>query len=137
MATIGKVGNIIQSAIATASETLAQVKMALVLRTDPATTGDVVHCHAEEEAAALPSHDAGHNLFHFKHFEVVVQSPHDHHYLDNNEQVRKIFFFCLLPFLDETADSPSVADYSSFDFFVLRKNCTNIVKYKSFLKHFY
>jgi hypothetical protein len=45
MATIGKVGNIIQSVIATASETLAQVKMALVLRTDPATTtgDDVVH----------------------------------------------------------------------------------------------
>jgi hypothetical protein len=100
MATIGKVGNIIQSVIATASETLAQVKMALVLRTDPATTtgDDVVHCHAEEEAAALPSHDAGHNLFHFKHFEVVVQSPHDHHYLDNNEQVRKIFFFLLITF---------------------------------------
>ncbi|CAN6343015.1 unnamed protein product [Urochloa humidicola] len=57
-----------------------------IIQTSPTISGDG-DCHAVEDAAAeaLASHDTGDNVFHFKHFDVV-QSPQDHHYLDNKEQ---------------------------------------------------
>ncbi|CAN6338409.1 unnamed protein product [Urochloa humidicola] len=96
---MGRVGNIIQAVIRTLSEVmlLAQGKMymlscsmALASRQEPALTTEKIRtccsprirdggdCHVEEAAA-------GDELFHFKHFDVV-QSPQDHHYLDNKEQ---------------------------------------------------
>ncbi|CAL4899091.1 unnamed protein product [Urochloa decumbens] len=93
---IGKVGYIIQKVIRTLSGMLlAQGKMqmlswsmALASRPEPAITekirtcspriSDGGDCHVEEAAAVD-------EVFHFKHFDIV-QSPQDHHYLDNKEQ---------------------------------------------------
>ncbi|CAL4892047.1 unnamed protein product [Urochloa decumbens] len=106
-AIIGKVGNIIKAVIRTLSGMLlAPGKMYMLSRSSTAsasiaepavmtenvqacspTISDDGDCPAEEAAAAqaLASHDTGDNVFNFKHFDVV-QSPHDHHYLDNKEQ---------------------------------------------------
>ncbi|CAN6351828.1 unnamed protein product [Urochloa humidicola] len=93
----GKVGNIITAVIRTLrgmllaqgeiymlsrsmalASTLARTAITEKIRTCLPRISDSGDCH-EKEAAA------GDQVFHFKHFDVV-QSPQDHHYLDNKEQ---------------------------------------------------
>ncbi|KAF8646342.1 hypothetical protein HU200_065919 [Digitaria exilis] len=95
-----RVGNsIIQAVIRAASGVLAQAKRYWMnrstpsaLRVEPAITGNIqtggdVDCRLKEAAAtdAVASSDSGDDVSHFQHFDVV-QSPQDHHYLDNKEQ---------------------------------------------------
>ncbi|CAL4899086.1 unnamed protein product [Urochloa decumbens] len=105
-AIIGKVGNIVKAVIRTLSRMLlAPGKMYMLSRStasapiaEPAAMTENIQacsprisddgdCPTEEAAVAqaLASHDTSDNVFNFKHFDVV-QSPHDHHYLDNKEQ---------------------------------------------------
>ncbi|CAL4906441.1 unnamed protein product [Urochloa decumbens] len=105
-AIIGKVGNIVKAVIRTLSRMLlAPGKMYMLSRStasapiaEPAAMTENIQacsprisddgdCPTEEAAVAqaLASHDTSDNVFNFKHFDVL-QSPHDHHYLDNKEQ---------------------------------------------------